>query len=88
VLALLRPAAIGPGDAKLALATGLVLGWLGLRAAFTGLVAATLVGAVIGLALLAVGRIRLREPYPHGPAIPIGALLAHLTAPTPGLMTG
>jgi leader peptidase (prepilin peptidase)/N-methyltransferase len=56
------------------------LGWVGLRAAFRGLAAATLIGAAIGLALLAAGRIRLRQPYAHGPAILVGALLAYLNA--------
>lgn len=58
VMVLLRPHAIGLGDAKLALLTGLVLGWFRLSAAVAGLIAAVAVGGVVGLLLLATRRIQ------------------------------
>ena len=45
VMVLIRPHAIGLGDAKLALLTGLVLGWFSLNTAVAGLIAAVLIGA-------------------------------------------
>lgn len=80
-LVLARPTALGLGDAKLALITGLLLGWFSIRAAITGLIAAVLVAAVVGLALLASRRIRLRQGFAHGPAILLGALLVFATTP-------
>lgn len=75
VMVLIRPHAIGLGDAKLALLTGLVLGWFSLNAAVAGLIAAVLIGAVVGLLLLATRHIHLRQGFAHGPAMLLGALL-------------
>jgi leader peptidase (prepilin peptidase)/N-methyltransferase len=75
LMVLLRPHAIGLGDAKLALLTGLVLGWFSLSAAVAGLIAAVAVGGVGGLLLLATRRIHLRQGFAHGPAMLLGALL-------------
>jgi leader peptidase (prepilin peptidase)/N-methyltransferase len=75
VMVLIRPHAIGLGDAKLALLTGLVLGWFSLSSAVAGLIAAVLIGAVVGLLLLATRHIHLRQGFAHGPAMLLGALL-------------
>jgi leader peptidase (prepilin peptidase)/N-methyltransferase len=75
VMVLIRPHAIGLGDAKLALLTGLVLGWFSLSAAIAGLIAAVLIGGIVGLLLLATRRIHPRQGFAHGPAMLLGALL-------------
>lgn len=75
VMVLIRPHAIGLGDAKLALLTGLALGWFSLSAAVAGLIAAVGVGGVVGLLMLATRRIHLRQGFAHGPAMLLGALL-------------
>lgn len=67
VMVLIRPHGIGLGDAKLALLTGLVLGWFSLSAAVAGLLAAILIGDAVGLLLLATRRIHLRQGFAHGP---------------------
>jgi leader peptidase (prepilin peptidase)/N-methyltransferase len=75
VMVLIRPHAIGLGDAKVALLTGLALGWFSLTSAVGGLVAAVLIGGVAGLLLLATRHIHLRQGFAHGPAMLLGALL-------------
>jgi leader peptidase (prepilin peptidase)/N-methyltransferase len=74
VVVVVRPNAIGLGDAGLALLIGLVLGWFSVRVAVAGLLAAILIGAVVGLLLLATRSIRLRQGFAHGPAMLLGAL--------------
>jgi len=83
VMVLAKPDAIGLGDAKLALLTGLALGWFGMRAALLGLLAATLLSAIGGMAMLVTCRIHLRQAFAHGPAMLAGALItfALLTPP-------
>ncbi|MFN0025773.1 MAG: prepilin peptidase [Acidimicrobiales bacterium] len=67
---LVQPAGMGFGDVKLAALCGLVLGWRGLGYVPVGLFAAFLLGAVVGVAVLAAGRGRGRKT-----AIPFGPFL-------------
>ena len=83
VMVLAKPNAIGLGDAKLALLTGLVLGWFSLHTAIAGLLAAVLIGAATGLLLLATRRIHLRQGFAHGPAMLLGALIVFTFASLP-----
>jgi len=69
-LVLLNPAALGPGDAKLALGLGTALGWLGWWPVFVGTLLAFALSAAYGVLR------RRREPFPHGPSMLVGALLA------------
>ena len=80
LLALLRPADLGLGDVKLSVSLGLVLGWAGWAAVVSGVFLAFLVGGVVGIALLAVGRAGRRTSLPFGPPMLVGALLALLLA--------
>lgn len=76
VLALISPAGLGMGDVKLAAVLGLFLGYQGWGALFVGAVLASVIGAVVGLAVLASRRGGLRSDVPFGPSMLAGALLA------------
>lgn len=69
---------MGLGDVALAPVLGLVLGWLGWGPALVGLGAGFLVGAVVGVALLATGSAGARSRVPHGPFLLTGAALGML----------
>ena len=69
---------MGLGDVALAPVLGLVLGWLGWGPALVGLGAGFLVGAVVGVALLATGAAGARSRVPHGPFLLTGAALGML----------
>ena len=76
VLALVSPAGLGMGDVKLAAVLGLFLGYQGWGALFVGALLASVVGAVVGLAVLALRRGGLRSDVPFGPSMLAGALVA------------
>jgi leader peptidase (prepilin peptidase)/N-methyltransferase len=80
LMALVYPAGLGLGDVKLAAALGLHLGWLGWAAPVVGTVAAFLVGGVIGVGLLVLGRATRRSAVPFGPSMLVGAVVAVLWA--------
>jgi leader peptidase (prepilin peptidase)/N-methyltransferase len=64
---------MGLGDVKLAGVLGLLLGWLGWGPSVLGLFAGFAVGAVVGVGLLASGRVSRRTPIAHGPFLLVGA---------------
>jgi len=66
---------MGLGDVALAPVLGLALGWLGWGAALVGLAGGFVVGAVVGVALIASGRAGSRTQVPHGPFLLSGAAL-------------
>jgi leader peptidase (prepilin peptidase)/N-methyltransferase len=76
VLALISPAGLGMGDVKLAAVLGLFLAYQGWGALFVGAVLASMIGALVGLAVLASRRGGLRSDVPFGPSMLAGALLA------------
>lgn len=76
VLALISPAGLGMGDVKLAAVLGLFLGFQGWGTLFVGAVLASVVGMVVGLAVLASRRGSLRSDVPFGPSMLAGALAA------------
>lgn len=55
------------GDVKLAGVIGLVLGWVGWSALAVGALAAFLLGGLVGLALIVLGRARRSTGIPFGP---------------------
>jgi leader peptidase (prepilin peptidase) / N-methyltransferase len=69
---------MGLGDVALAPVLGLVLGWLGLGPALVGLGAGFVIGAAVGIALMATGLARRGSRVPHGPFLLSGALLGML----------
>lgn len=66
---------MGLGDVALAPVLGLALGWLGWGASAVGLAGGFLIGAVVGVGLLASGRAGARARVPHGPFLLSGAAL-------------
>lgn len=64
---------MGLGDVALAPVLGLVLGWSGWGASLVGLLGGFVIGAVIGVGLLASGQARARSRVPHGPFLLAGA---------------
>jgi leader peptidase (prepilin peptidase)/N-methyltransferase len=80
VLVLINPAGMGAGDAKLALAVGTMLGWLGYGVAYLGTLAGFALSSGYAVVLLSRGRISRRDPVPHGPFMLLGALLAIVVA--------
>jgi leader peptidase (prepilin peptidase) / N-methyltransferase len=76
-----NPRLLGFGDVRLAPLLGLSLGWLGVRYVLLGFFAANLVGAAVGLALVAAGRISRRQPIPFGVFLAIGTAIALFAGP-------
>jgi leader peptidase (prepilin peptidase)/N-methyltransferase len=82
VLALIYPAGMGFGDVKLAGVLGLYLGWLGWGPLVVGAFFGFLLGAVVGVALMATRRMTRKSRIPFGPFMLVGALLAILFGET------
>jgi leader peptidase (prepilin peptidase) / N-methyltransferase len=76
LLCVIRPGGMGLGDVKLAVSTGLVLGWVSWQALFTGTLTTFVLAAAYGLALLATRRADRSGHLPLGPFILVGALAA------------
>jgi leader peptidase (prepilin peptidase) / N-methyltransferase len=89
---LASPRLLGFGDVRLAPVLGLSLGWLGVPYVFLGFVAANLLGAVVGLALLMAGRIKRKQQIPYGVFLSLGVGFAVFAGPellrhVPGVQT-
>lgn len=75
--ALIYPRGMGLGDVKLAGLMGLYLGWLHPVLALLSLVIASLIGIAAGMVVLVARRGKSR-PYPFGPWLALGCVLAIL----------
>jgi leader peptidase (prepilin peptidase) / N-methyltransferase len=78
VLHLASPRSMGFGDVKLAFVLGLVLGWLGWSELVLGLFCGFLAGAVVGIALIALGRRGRKDHLPFGPFLAFGTVVVLL----------
>jgi leader peptidase (prepilin peptidase)/N-methyltransferase len=78
VVHVIQPRGMGAGDVKLALVLGLFLGWLSWGHVALGLFLGFLLGAVIGLLLIAVGGRSRKDAVPFAPFLAAGSLLAVL----------
>jgi leader peptidase (prepilin peptidase)/N-methyltransferase len=76
VLVLIAPAGMGWGDVKLAGLLGGVLAYLSWSALVIGGFGAFVLGAVVGVAAMSVGRAGRKTALPFGPFMIAGALLA------------
>jgi leader peptidase (prepilin peptidase) / N-methyltransferase len=70
------PRYLGFGDVRLALVLGLGLGWLGVVSVLLGFFAANLLGAVVGIALIATRKMRRDQQVPYGVFLALGAAIA------------
>lgn len=70
---------MGLGDVALAPVLGMALGWLGWGPALVGLLGGFVVGAVVGVGLMLIGRAGRRAKVPHGPFMIAGAVLGMFT---------
>jgi leader peptidase (prepilin peptidase)/N-methyltransferase len=78
ILHLVNPRGMGYGDVRLAGVLGLYLGWLGYGQAFVGTFSASLVGGVVGIALIAAGRAGRKTEIPYGPYMIVGCWIGIL----------
>lgn len=77
----LSPRVLGFGDVRLAPVLGLGLGWLGWQYVVRGFFAANLIGAVIGVTLIATKRMSRSQQIPYGVFLALGAALAIFAGP-------
>jgi leader peptidase (prepilin peptidase) / N-methyltransferase len=68
-----RGRGMGLGDVKLAPVLGATLGWVSVGSAAVGLFAGFVLGAVVGVVLIARGRAGRRSHLPFGPFLLVGA---------------
>ena len=81
VINLASPRVLGFGDVRLSPLLGIFLGWFGWRFAVVGFFLANLVGAVVGLALIAAHRMDRSQPVPYGVFLAVGAVGTFLAGP-------
>ncbi len=81
LLNLMSPRALGFGDVRLSPLLGLGLGWLGIRYVIVGFFASNLIGALIGIALIAMKRMKRNQAIPYGVFLAIGAAVALFAGP-------
>jgi leader peptidase (prepilin peptidase)/N-methyltransferase len=77
----ISPRSLGFGDVRLAPVLGLALGWLGVRYVLLGFFAANLIGAIIGIALIASKAMSREQQIPYGVFLAFGTLLAIFAGP-------
>lgn len=78
---LISPRLLGFGDVRLSVVLGLALGWLGVWYVLFGFFAANLLGAILGLALIASGRMSRRDRIPYGVFLALGCGVAVFAGP-------
>jgi leader peptidase (prepilin peptidase)/N-methyltransferase len=76
LLLIVYPAGMGFGDVKLAGVLGLYLGWFGWEFPVVGTFAGFLLGGLVGLVLMILGRAGRKTQIPFGPYMIVGAWLA------------
>lgn len=81
LLNLVSPRALGFGDVRLAPLLGLGLGWLGWRYVILGFFAGNVIGAVVGVVLIATKRMDRKQPVPYGVFLALGVAVAVFAGP-------
>jgi leader peptidase (prepilin peptidase)/N-methyltransferase len=74
VIILISRGGMGGGDMKLLAVFGLILGW---KLVLLSFFLATLLGTVVGMLGMLTGHIKKGKPFPFGPFLVVGALLAY-----------
>jgi leader peptidase (prepilin peptidase)/N-methyltransferase len=78
---LASPRLLGFGDVRLSLVLGLALGWLGVGYVLLGFFAANLIGAIVGIVLIATKRIERQSRIPYGVFLAAGCAVAVFAGP-------
>lgn len=78
---LVSPRFLGFGDVRLSLILGLSLGWLGIGYVLLGFFSANLVGAIVGIALIAAKRLNRESRIPYGAFLAAGCAIAVFAGP-------
>jgi len=78
VIHLISPGGMGFGDVRLSFILGLFLGWLGYGHVLVGLFTGFLLGAFIGVLLVALRLRKRTDSVPFGPFLAAGAVIAVL----------
>jgi leader peptidase (prepilin peptidase)/N-methyltransferase len=81
VMFAVSPRLLGFGDVRLAPVLGLALGWLGWRYVVLGFFAANLIGAIVGITLIATHRMSRSQQIPYGVFLALGCAFAVFTGP-------
>ncbi|MSO36798.1 MAG: prepilin peptidase [Acidimicrobiia bacterium] len=76
ILHLITPAGMGLGDVKLMFCLGIALGWVSVGAVFLGTFVGFLLGAIVGVALIMLGRKGRKDHVPFGPFLATGTVFA------------
>lgn len=84
LLGLVAPGSMGMGDIKLAGYIGMHLGWFGLAQVLVGAFGAFLIGAVVGLTLIALRKKGRKDTVPFGPSMALGGILPLFLGPAIG----
>ena len=79
-LNLISPRGMGMGDVKMSFPLGLYLGFLGWGAMVLGFFVAFLLGALVGIGLMALRRRGRKDHIPFGPFLAAGTVVASLWA--------
>ena len=80
-LNLISPRILGFGDVRLSLVLGMSLGWLGVGYVVLGFFAANVVGAVVGVTLIATKRMSRSDRIPYGVFLAAGCAVAVFAGP-------
>lgn len=76
ILAIIAPGGMGMGDVKLSPILGMALGYLGpWERVFIGFLGAFILGALVGLGLMAIRRAGRKSQIPFGPSLAAGTLI-------------
>jgi leader peptidase (prepilin peptidase)/N-methyltransferase len=75
---LASPRSMGYGDVRLAILCGVVLGWHGLTYVIVGLYGAFVIGALVGVVLIVLGRGKFGKAIPFAPYLAVAAVYVSL----------
>jgi leader peptidase (prepilin peptidase)/N-methyltransferase len=78
---LASPRLLGFGDVRLSVVLGLALGWLGVGYVLLGFFAANVIGAVLGIALIATKKMTRTDRIPYGVFLACGCAVAVFAGP-------
>jgi len=81
VLNFISPKLLGFGDVRLSVVLGLALGWLGIGYVVLGFFAANLIGAIVGITLIATKQIERQSRIPYGVFLAAGFAVAVFAGP-------